>query len=312
MSSEQLFANGRIAVLSNKLLTPDKYLRLAESSSVAEAVRQLSEWGYDATNCDDCEQMLRRSLDATLSEVKELCTSQNALRFLLCKYDYHNAKALMKGKYMRLDFGDSCYANAFYPVSDMSRAFVDDDYSLFTKNMATACDAIDAEFADGRRSAQVIDRTLDKAYFADLRHFARLSASKLLVRLAEAQADAVNVSLVPRFKKAGMTSDRLREWLIEGGRIKHDAIVALFNGEISARELPEEYRQLAEDGDVEAALAVVRKQLLDYADPMTLQPALQYFYAKVAETESVRRIVADVKNGVDKEKIKEKINANAR
>ena len=221
-------------------------------------------------------------------------------------------KVLMKGKYMRQDFSESCFANAFYPVTDMRDAFNNDDYSYFSENMAEACDAIDAEYADGHRSAQIIDRLLDKAYFDDLRHFARHSGTKLLVKLADAQINTANISLVSRFKRAGLDAEQLAFWLIEGGSIKPSVLVAFFEGKLTEKDLPEEYRKQIIGGDAEMTLASIRKKLVaDYADPLILQPALQYFYAKVSETELIRRIVADVKNGVDKEKIKEMINANA-
>ena len=60
MSNEQLFANGRIAVLSNKLLTADKYIRLTECGNLAEALRTLGECGYSAAAAEsDYEQALR-------------------------------------------------------------------------------------------------------------------------------------------------------------------------------------------------------------------------------------------------------------
>lgn len=309
MSSEQLFANGRIAVLSNRLLTVDKYVRLAEVNGEAEAFRLLSEFGYDTSDAADCEDVLRKSLDNALAEVKELCTSSNALRFLLCKYDYHNAKTLMKGKYMRQDFCYCCFGNATYPVEKMKEDFVNDDYKAYSKNMAEACDAIDTQYARGNRSAQVIDRTLDKACFADMRRFARLCTSRLPAKLVEAEIDITNITLVLRLKKAQMTA--ADEWLVDGGSIPFAQLKTLFDNAETC-DIAEKYRKVAQGADAQREFAALRAQLLaEYADPMGFQPPLQYFYSKVAETELLRRIIADVKNGVDKEKIKEKINANA-
>ncbi|MCH5153534.1 MAG: V-type ATPase subunit, partial [Clostridiales bacterium] len=46
MHSDQLYANGRIAVMSTRLLTADKFTRLAECSTLIEALRVLTENGY--------------------------------------------------------------------------------------------------------------------------------------------------------------------------------------------------------------------------------------------------------------------------
>ncbi|MCH5152312.1 MAG: V-type ATPase subunit, partial [Clostridiales bacterium] len=146
-SSDQLYANGRIAVLSNKLLTVDKFARLAECSSLVEALRVLSENGYGVgttlANANDYEQILRAELDATLGELKELCFDPNAVSYFLCTYDYLNAKILMKSKYQRTSGVEYCFTNASYDVEKMQEDFVRDDYSSYTKNMAEACDGID-------------------------------------------------------------------------------------------------------------------------------------------------------------------------
>ena len=310
-SSEQLFANGRIAVLSNKLLGTDKYMRLAECNTLAEVLKQLNEYGYGTvSDVADYEQVLRGELDKLLCDVKELCCNASALRFLLCKYDFHNAKVLMKGKYLRQDMTEYCFSNVSLSPQQMRDAFNADDYSCVCESMANACDAIDAEFADGNRSPQTVDRLLDKAYFGELRRLANKSMSRLLVKIADLQTNVANLSLITRLKKAHLGDDELKQWLIEGGSVKPKTLIGLYNGEVDVSDAA--YRQLSACADSESYFVRMRNKLVaDYADPLTLQPALQYFYAKVDETELVRRIIADVKNGVDKEKIKEKINAYA-
>lgn len=309
MSSEQLFANGRIAVISTRLMGADRFNRLAECASVEEALHVLNEASYGAgTEANDCESLLRAELDSVMTDIKELCCNANALNFLLCKYDYHNAKVLMKGKYLRQDLTEYCFRNARYSVTEMRDAFNNDDYGAYTKRMAEACDAIDAEYANGNRSPQVIDKLLDKAYFADLKHFATASMSRLLKKLSDLQINVANLTFLTRAAK--ISAPQAEEWLIDGGSISKKTLMGLLEGKLSASDLPQEYRAVFQGVDVERVCVKIRSALIEeYADPFTLQLALQYFYAKVDETEKVRRIIADIKNGVDKEKIKEKLNA---
>ncbi len=311
MSNEQLFANGRIAVLSNKLLTADKYIRLTECGNLAEALRTLGECGYSAAAAEsDYEQALRAELDELLAEIKELCANVNALKYLLCKYDYHNAKVLVKGKYMRRDFTAYCFENASYQPAAMRDLINNDDYGKFSRNMAEACDSIDARFADGDRSPQTVDRLLDKAYFADLARYAKASLSRLMSKLSEQYVDYTDLTLVMRMHKLGIDAAEADKWLIDGGSIGRKTLLGLWSGELSVSDLPEEWRGICSGVDSERRYASMRNRLIEeYADPLTLQPALKYFYAKTDETELVRRILADIKNGTDKEKIKERLNA---
>ena len=318
MNSDQLYANGRIAVLSTKLFGADKFLRLAECSSLSEALRVLYENGYGngvtVSNPNDYEQVLKSELDCAMSAIKELCYDKNAVKYLLCKYDYLNAKTLMKGKYAREDYTAYCFDEGSYPKEQMQEAFVNDDYSAFSKNMAKACDQIDAEYANGNRSPQIIDKLLDKASFLDMKKYAKRSSTRLIAKLFDWQVNTSNLMLLYRLKKAGYDKEQYADWLIEGASIKKDKLLRLWDNEMV--DLPEVYRKfyalcslenatlrLAEQEQIEGR----NRKIAEYQDFLTIQPSVDYFFKKVDETEKIRRVLVDVKNGVDKEKIKDKI-----
>ena len=320
MSSNQLYANGQIAVMSTRLLGADKFLRLAECSSIVEALRVLSESGYGAgvtiTAPNDYEVILRAELDSTLASFKELCFDANAVSYFLCPYDYVNAKILMKSKYLRVSGVEYCFAKATYNPEKMQEDFVADDYGAYTKNMAEACDAIDAEFANGNRSAQMIDVYLDKAMFADMSRYAKKCSLPLLRKLFAWQVDTANLMLIYRLKKANCVESELNKWFVGGGSIKLDTLVKLWNNDGAAIDLPEQYRHFYElcriDNPTLSAAEkeqiVYRNKLVaEYADLLTIQPAIEYFYNKIDEIQKLRRLLVDVKNGVDKENIKEKL-----
>lgn len=310
--SEQLFANGRIAVMSTRMLGADKFARLADCATLSEALHVLNEVSYGAgttvANPNDYEKVIRAELDIVMKDIKELCCNANALRYLLCKYDYLNAKVLMKGKYMRLDVRDNCFEQATYSPETMRDCFNNDDYSLFGKTMAEACDGIDAEYANGNRSPQVIDRLLDRACFEDMRRFAKRSHSRLITGLCRLEIDSANLLLIDRLKKADYDEEKLKDWTVEGGSVNAQTLSALWQDKITANDLTEQARKIFLSSDAEKELDAQRQALIKaYADPLTVQPALEYFFKKVAETELVRRLLVDIKNGVDKDKIKDNL-----
>ena len=320
MTSDQLYANGRIAVISTRLLGSDKFTRLAECATLVEALRVLSENGYGAgvtiANTNDYEAVLRAELDATLALFKELCYDKNAVSYFLCPYDYVNAKILMKSKYQRVSGVEYCFTNASYDPSKMQEDFVADDYKAYSKNMAEACDGIDTEFAEGNRSAQLIDARLDRAMFADMSRYAKRCSIRLLRKLYAWQVDTTNLMLIYRLKRANCDENELDKWFVNGGKVKLDLLKKLWSNDGAAVDLPEEYRRFyalcstdnatllaAEKGQI----AYRNKLVADYADLLTIQPVLEYFFAKTDEIQKLRRLLVDVKNGVDKEKIKEKL-----
>ena len=320
MNSDQLYANGRIAVMSTRLLGADKFTRLAECVTLVEALRVLSENGYGAgatvANPNDYEVILRAELDATLAQLVELCYDKNAVSYFLCPYDYVNAKILMKSKYLRVSGVEYCFANASYDPSKMQDDFVADDYKAYTKNMAEACDGIDTEFASGNRSAQMIDTVLDKAMFADMRRYAKRCSIRLVRKLFAWQVDTTNLMLVYRLKRANCAESELAKWYVSGGNIKLDALIKLWTNDAASIDLPEEYRRFYELCKIDnPSLAAAEKEqtayrnkmVAEYADLETIQPVVEYFFKKTDEIQKLRRLFVDVKNGVDKEKIKEKL-----
>ena len=314
--SEQLYANGRIAVMSNKLLSADKFIRLAESSCIAEALKILAECGYGggiAASGNDYEQILIAELDEAMSILAELCFDKNAKAYFLCRYNYHNAKVLMKNKYMRVDSADGCFSHAGANPKELQQAFVNDDYSLCSKTMAEALRDVDYQFADGNRSPRVVDVVLDKAMYREMRGYAKHSASKIPRELFRFEVDTLNLMLLYRLKKAAVDAENLQNWLVEGGSLKKETFDKLWENDGAAADLPEPYRQFyslctldnANLMAAEAAQKVGRNKILrEHADLLSIQPVVEYFFNKVDEIDKVRYLLICVKNGVDKETIK--------
>lgn len=311
-NENQLFANGRLSVMSTKLFGADKFNRLADCSCLAEAVRILSEYGYGGgaslSDPNDYEQLLVAESDKAMQDFKELCFNKKAVRYFLARYDFVNAKTLMKAKYMRVDGTDRCFANATYFPAKMQEDFVADEYGAYPKEMAKACDQIDGEFADGNRSPMVVDTVLDKAMFAYLR---RNASGSLLKKLFDWEADTTNLLALARCKKAGFDENVFSQTIVKGGRISEKSLLDLWNNRSDATDkFSDEYKRFVSlmKNDIVAAESLqskVKRDILSRnADVLSVQPALDYFSAKVRETDIVRYILISVKNGVDKETIK--------
>lgn len=300
MKNDQLYANGRISVLSTKLMGADKFSRLADCNSTAEALRVLSECNFGSGDND--EQLLATETDNILLQLQELCTDKNAVQYFLCRYCYHNAKVLMKRKYMRIQSIDGCFLQTGQDVQLMSQAFVQDDYSLCSKHMAEACDQIDAAFADGDRSPRTIDFLLDKAMFAEMKLHARKSVG-LVKQLFEWEADCTNLIVLCRLKSAGANKEESAQWLIDGGKVKKQTLSQLWDN--PQTELPQQYQRLwklcqrqlaaAEEAKKQGASAIIEQN----ADMLTIQPAVKFFYDRLAEADKVRKLLVAIKRGAD-------------
>lgn len=318
MSNElQIFANGRVSVLTTRLFTADKFVRLAECNSLAEAVRLLADGGYGGgvvlANPNDYDNMLRAETERLLAEFKELCVNVAARNFFLAQYDFVNAKVLMKAKYMRTDGVHGCFAEATFALAKMQADFVDDNYADYPKAMAEGCDAVDARFAAGERAPSVVDAELDKAMFAYMKKCAAKSGISVVKKLCAYRIDATNIITIARAKKAGFDETKFLSLVIDGGKVKRDTLVSLWRANAqAASDLPDDVRAVWNALPDPACAEDVRRNkefemLTTGGDSLSVAPVLLYFARKSHETDLVRMIIIGVKNNLPKEEIKRRI-----
>jgi vacuolar-type H+-ATPase subunit C/Vma6 len=214
---------------------------------------------------------------------------------------------------MRVSGIDGCFVNCGTDPVKMQEAFVADNYSNCTAIMAEACDSVDTEFAKGNRSAQVIDKILDQAMYAEMRTYAKKSSISLVKKLYEWEIDTTNLMLLYRLRKASLDIDSIDNWFVEGGTVKKSLIKEIWNNDFAKVSLSSDLKQFYSLCSVEnASLALAEKaqrdkrnQLItDYADSLTIQPVIAYFFHKVDEIDKVRYILISIKNGVNKDVIK--------
>lgn len=318
MSNElQIFANGRVSVLTTRLFTADKFVRLAECNSLAEAVRLLADGGYGGgvvlSNPNDYDNMLRAETERLLAEFKELCVNVAARNFFLAQYDFVNAKVLMKAKYMRTDGVHGCFSEATFAPAKMQTDFVDDNYADYPKAMAEGCDAVDARFAAGERAPSVVDAELDKAMFAYMKKCAAKSGISVVKKLCTYRIDATNIITIARAKKAGFDETKFLSLVIDGGKVKRDTLVSLWRANAqAASDLPDDVRAVWNALPDAARAEDVRRNkefemLTTGGDSLSVAPVLLYFARKSHETDLVRMIIIGVKNNLPKEEIKRRI-----
>lgn len=318
MSNElQIFANGRVSVLTTRLFTADKFVRLAECNSLAEAVRLLADGGYGGgvvlANPNDYDNMLRAETERLLAEFKELCVNVAARNFFLAQYDFVNAKVLMKAKYMRTDGVYGCFAEATFAPAKMQADFVDDNYADYPKAMAEGCDAVDARFAAGERAPSVVDAELDKAMYAYMKKCATKSGISVVKKLCAYRIDATNIITIARAKKAGFDETKFLSLVIDGGKVKRDTLVSLWQANAqAASDLPDDVRAVWNALPDPARAEDVRRNkefemLTTGGDSLSVAPVLLYFARKSHETDLVRMIIIGVKNNLPKEEIKRRI-----
>ena len=97
--TDYLFISTRLRALESKMLTRERMERMLEARSNEDAVKVLAECGYDGLEpltSASLEQSLKKSREETFAELAELSPNGRIVDVFRMKYDYHNAKALVK------------------------------------------------------------------------------------------------------------------------------------------------------------------------------------------------------------------------
>ena len=102
--TDYLVISARVKAMETGLLTRERMEQILEARTDEEAVKILQECGYpqlDATNPEALDAALSAAREATLSDLADGAPDTRYIDIFKVKYDYHNAKAILKAAGLR-------------------------------------------------------------------------------------------------------------------------------------------------------------------------------------------------------------------
>ena len=285
MADNLLYVNARIKALENGLMSQLHVSRLIDAENVKDAFKILQECGFsEGVALDDYrsyENLVALKEKNVVDFFKENMLEKTGMDAVLLKNDYHNAKVLIKAKYLRLDdVKDMLMPAGLFDTDKMKADIFDDNYESYPSFMAEALDAIDVQFAGGNRSPRFIDVTLDKAMFSDM--YARISKcnQQALKDWLNLLIDTANVSAFLRCRKLHLDKSVFDEGFVEKGSI----------------------------GRFETAVDnKITKLFKDNKyDMFSVAPIVGYYFGRLTEIKAVKLIVSAVKNNLDKNLLRQR------
>ena len=273
--------------MENALLERERMDRMLESGTVEEAAKVLTECGYpelQAVNVDTVDAMLAQAREELFGTLNDLAPDGEILDVFKVKYDYHNAKAMLKCEALGLD------------PERLAEAVKRSEFTDLPKVMADAI--VEARAVLGKtRDPQRSDMILDQAYFQEMEQLAKDSGSQFLLGYVQMLVDAANLRSVVRVLRMGRDADFLATVLFPGGTIPAATVVKAADGE------PLEsiyFSSLFE----EAAAYMQKAKYIPFGE----QPMLGYVSAKDNEFTAIRIILtgrlADLPADVIRERLR--------
>ena len=320
-------ALSRIWVLETRLLDKAKTERMLEASSADEVLKILGETEYanvmgTVKRANDYENMLSEELQRVYNLVYELCPVKDIVDLMSIKYNYHNVKVLLKGKFLGKDLSNLLINLGKEDLNELKRKIDGDNFNGLKGNVQKAVEEVVADF-EVNKDPQNIDIIVDRYMFMELVEIKKTLNYKFTDKLINAIIDTTNVRTLLRIKKQEKGREFAQEVIVNGGELRKDTLVSIVNDtpeNILSRLSSSSYSSLVNAG-IEGYIASNSASLLEKlsdnyimdlmkgAKLATFGPEriLSYISATETEIKVIRIIMIGKLNNIAEEVIRERL-----
>ena len=324
--TDYLAISARIRAMETTLLTAERMDQLLESRSDEEVSKLLQECGYpelDAARPEAMDAALSQTREELLADLGDSAPDSRYIDIFKLKYDYHNAKTILKAAAMDTDparmLMDMGRISAETLKAAMDSGELDSLPGTLPEAIAEAKSVLDTT-----QDPQLSDIVLDRWMYRDMAQVAEVTGSSFLRGYVAAQIDAANLRALIRTLRMGKNADFLAGVLFEGGELEPAAVLAVAAGHGGLGEVygPTRFARAAEAGEAAlkgGSLTEFEKQcddaVGDYLSgaqmiPFGEAPMLAYLAARETEYTNIRILLMGRAAGLSPEVIRSRLRRN--
>ena len=308
--------------MENRLLTRERMERMLDARTGEEAAKVLTECGYPELN-----QLTPSALDAMLAQAREetyrdlggAVPDPDLVDVFRIKYDYHNAKVLIKAQAVGTDPDRLLMEGGRWAPSALRDAFEKEDLKPCTPMFRTA--VLQArDLLASSADPQGADFLLDQAYYAEMLQTARETGSEFLTGYVRLAIDGANLRAVVRAARMERGAEFLARVLLEGGNVPVDRLTAakegealtLFGGPLAEAAALGASCLAPGSGGLTAFERACDDALTAYLSaakrvPFGEEPVIGYLYARENEFTAIRIILSGRMAGLEGDTIRERL-----
>lgn len=321
--TEYLFLTTRVRSLENNMVNHERMEMMLESGKTEDVVRILQECGYgdvSASSMESLEQSLAAERQRIFQEIAFFIPDPQILDVFRIKYDYHNAKVLLKSMIQGIDGTDLLTDAGRVPLGVIQRGILQNEPAGFPSKLQDAVTEA-REVLSATKDPQLADTLLDRYFYGEMFDVAANAKSSFLNGYVRISIDAANLRSVIRTCRMGKGMDFLRTKLFTGGNINVDRIIETL---VSGASLEDFYStsllkeaaaagsQALQDGELtlfEKLCDDAVSQYLSTARYVAFgeQPVISYLAAKETEYTAVRIIMTGLMAGLNRDTIRERL-----
>ncbi|KPL18988.1 MAG: hypothetical protein AMJ92_05320 [candidate division Zixibacteria bacterium SM23_81] len=317
------YAVGRVRALETKFLTKADFSRLLDAPDFPQALRLLAEMGYPVSEeTTDYESVLMAEQREALLLLEKLSEDEELSTFFRQRYDYHNLKALLKGKHSQQDLEQAYIDMGLISLENLAQAVMGEETRALPERLARAMLAAEAAFAESR-SPQDLDVAVDREQYSAMTEALRRMENHFLQTWMTWEVDLLNIKSFLRLRWLEESTRLMERDLLPGGSLDAgffreireeplDTLSQTFMRTPYGKAIAEGISQLK----VQKSFAALERscddlviQLLKKSRETSfgVEPLVVYLLLKEFEIRAVRATLVGKLNDLPKEKIKERL-----
>ncbi len=322
--TDYLAISTRIHAMETRMLTRERMERMIDAKDDSDALKVLEECGYGelGRSGQGLEAMLAAARGAVFQDIRSAVPDRSLVEVFQLKYDYHNAKVLVKAQAMGSGPERLLLSGGRYDPKVLLEDWTRDDLrgcsDTFRAALAQAKETLAAT-----GDPQLADLALDRACYREMGALAKESGSEFLQGYVRLTIDVANLRTAVRCARLEKDSEFVSRVLLPGGSVSQRSIAAakgeglkdLFQTGLLAQAAALGSK-LAQPGAgaLTAFEAMCDDAVTAYLSsakriPFGEQTVIGYLYAKEAELTTVRTIMSGRMAGLDGDTIRSRLRA---
>ena len=231
--TDYLFLSTRVRALETQMLTRDRMEQMLEAKVPEDAAAVLLDCGYGdirPLTVTGLNQALSAEQEKIYSELSFFAPDPVLIDVFKVRYDYHNAKVLLKSEAMGVD-GAALYSRSgrFAPEK-LQELYHEERYSELPESFGKALAEAKSILAR-TANPQLADFVLDRAMFEEMLAAAKATDCPFLTGYVRLLIDSSNLKSLVRTGRMHKDADFLRQVLLPDGNVDEDRLQAAGDGE---------------------------------------------------------------------------------
>lgn len=320
---DYIFLSTRVKAMERNLLTRERINQMLEAQTNEDAAKVMVDCGYpemtEITN-RELNRVLTLQQQNMMADLDNCAPNQYFVDVFKLRYDYHNAKVLVKAESMGVEQSHLLIGGGRYDCRLLADSFRREEllsYSnWFRRGISRA-----REILGSTGDPQQVDFILDRAYFEELTSLAHASGSKFLEDYAALAVDIANLRARVRASRLGRGADFLSQALVAGGTVSVRNLTSVRGEDLSGLFRSSRLNTAAAEGAARSAPnsgsltefeRLCDNAVMDYfRDARRVsfgpEPILGYLYARESEATTIRIIMSGRIAGLNTDTIRERL-----